>query len=230
MSEEEKEKTTSDYLRDYIERTKEILDLSSLMLDASKDRLYTIGAEAQSRRSAQTVLAETVLALVKLMSPVLCFTAEEVWQELKKLPLGTYLEESVFLSDMPVKASYVCPEDILTRWNRITAIRPQVLKALEEARQKGLIGAPLEAKIIFNSADTDTKEFLKQTLKFWPEVAIVSQAEVSEEETSEDLKVEVVHALGSKCARCWQWHEDLGQNLKYPDLCPRCAKVLEENK
>ncbi len=207
-----------------------ILDLSSLMLDASKDRLYTIGAEAQSRRSAQTVLAETVLALVKLLAPVLCFTAEEVWQELKKLPLGQYLEESVFLSDMPVRASYTCPEDILTRWNKITEIRPQVLKALEEARQSGLIGAPLEAKIIFNSNDKETKEFLKQTLKFWPEVAIVSQAEVAEDETDKALEIKVLHALGNKCARCWQWHEDLGQNPEYPDLCPRCAKVLEENK
>ncbi|MCR5504858.1 MAG: class I tRNA ligase family protein, partial [Elusimicrobiaceae bacterium] len=207
-----------------------ILDLSSLMLDASKDRLYTIGAEAQSRRSAQTVLAETILALVKLLAPVLCFTAEEVWQELKKLPLGTYLEESVFLSDMPTKVSYVCPEDITTRWHKITTIRPQVLKALEEARQKGIIGAPLEARVIFNSSDPNTKEFLRQTLKFWCEVAIVSQVEIAEEETEDELSIKVVHALGQKCARCWQWHEDLGQNPEYLDLCPRCTKVIEENE
>ena len=138
--------------------------------------------------------------------------------ELKKLPLGTYLEESVFLGDMPTKASYTCPEDILTRWQKINEIRPQVLKALEEARQKGLIGAPLEAKVIFNSSETETKEFLKQSLPIWPEVAIVSQAEVCEEEGKETLEIKVEHAAGTKCARCWQWYENIGQNPEYPDL------------
>ena len=93
-----------------------------------------------------------------------------------------------------------------------------------------MIGAPLEAKVIFNSSDAETKEFFKQTLAIWPEVAIVSQVEVSEEETKEPLEIKVVHALGTKCARCWQWHEDIGQNPDYPDLCPRCAGVLAKNK
>ena len=83
---------------------------------------------------------------------------------------------------------------------------------------------------MFNSADKETKEFLRQTLNFWPEVAIVSQVEVSGEETDQPLEIKVLHALGAKCARCWQWHEDLGQNPLYPDLCPRCTKVIEENK
>ena len=207
-----------------------ILDLSSLMLDASKDRLYTLGASSHARRSAQTALFEIVTALLRLLAPILCFTCEEAWQEIKKLPCGAGLEESIFLSDMPQGASFAASKEVEDKWNRIREIRGSVLKSLEEARQQGLIGAPLEAKIIFNSNDAETKAFLKSTLPLWPEVAIVSQAEVSEEEGKEKLEVKVAHAEGQKCPRCWQWRKDIGQNGKYSDLCGRCAKVLEEEK
>ena len=207
-----------------------ILDLSSLMLDASKDRLYTLGASSAARRSAQTALFEIVSALLRLLAPVLCFTCEEAWQEIKKLPCGAGLEESIFLADMPEGASYVTSAEVEEKWNKIRAIRATVLKSLEEARQQGLIGAPLEAKITFNSNDEKTKAFLKETLPLWPEVAIVSQAEVSPEAGKEPLEVKVEHAQGSKCPRCWQWRTDIGVNGKYPDLCGRCAKVLEEEK
>lgn len=207
-----------------------ILDLSSLMLDASKDRLYTLGASSHARRSAQTALFEIVTALLRLLAPILCFTCEEAWQEIKKLPCGAGLEESIFLSDMPQGASFVASKEVEDKWDRIREIRGAVLKSLEEARQQGLIGAPLEAKIIFNSNDAETKAFLKETLPLWPEVAIVSQTEISEEEGQEKLGVKVEHAEGQKCPRCWQWRKDIGQNGKYSDLCGRCAKVLEEEK
>ena len=205
-----------------------ILDLSSLMLDASKDRLYTLGASSAARRSAQTALFEIVSALLRLLAPVLCFTCEEAWQEIKKLPCGAGLEESIFLADMPQSASYVTSAAVEEKWNNIREIRATVLKSLEEARQQGLIGAPLEAKIIFNSDDAKTKAFLQETLPLWPEVAIVSQAEVSQEQGKAPLEVKVEHAQGTKCPRCWQWRTDIGANGKYPDLCGRCAKVLEE--
>ncbi|MDR0953184.1 MAG: isoleucine--tRNA ligase [Elusimicrobiota bacterium] len=205
-----------------------ILDLSSLMLDASKDRLYTLGATAPARRSAQTALFEIVETLLKLLAPILSFTCEEAWQELKKLPCGKDLEESVFLSEMPKNASYTAPAAIDEKWNKIRAIRATVLKSLEEARQAGLIGAPLEAKIIFNSSKEEVKAFLKETLPLWPEVAIVSKATIADEAGKEELEVKVEHADGQKCPRCWQWKEDIGQNAKYGDLCGRCADVLEK--
>ena len=207
-----------------------ILDLSSLMLDASKDRLYTLGANSPARRSAQTALYEILLAIVKLLAPVLSFTCEETWQELKKLPCGQGLEESVFLSLFPAEVSYKTSADIVQKWNKIREIRSHVLKALEEARQAGTIGAPLEAAITFNSNDKETKEFLKSAISLWPEVAIVSQVAVSQEEGCEKLEVKVAHAAGQKCPRCWQWKQDIGSNKEFTDICGRCADVLIKEK
>jgi isoleucyl-tRNA synthetase len=205
-----------------------ILDLSSLMLDASKDRLYTLGAASRARRSAQTALFEIVVTMLKLLAPIISFTAEEAWQEIKKLPAGKDLEESIFLTAFPAEVYYQAPAEIDAKWNKIREIRSRVLKSLEEARQQGLIGAPLEAAIIFNSSNAETKEFLKQTLPVWPEAAIVSSVSVAEEEGKEELEIKVEHAKGQKCPRCWQWKEDIGANVRHADLCGRCAEVLEK--
>lgn len=207
-----------------------ILDLSSLMLDASKDRLYTLGAESPARRSAQTVLYEILETLLKLLAPVLSFTCEEAWQEIKKLPCGKGLAESIFLTTFPKNVSYKAPAEVDAKWNKIREIRVLVLKALEESRQAGLIGAPLEAKITFNSSNAEIKAFLTATLPLWPEVAIVSQVAVSEEAGAKELDIKVEHASGQKCPRCWQWREDIGKDAKFDDLCGRCAEVLEKEK
>jgi isoleucyl-tRNA synthetase len=205
-----------------------ILDLSSLLLDASKDRLYTLGAASPARRSAQTALYEIVVTLLKLLAPVLSFTCEEAWQELKKLPCGKELEESIFLSVFPAAVYFKAGKEVEEKWDKIREIRAVVLKALEEARRKGLIGAPLEASVTFNSSDNETKEFLKATLPVWPETAIVSAVYVAGAEGKEKLEVKVEHAPGAKCQRCWQWKQDIGSNARYSDICGRCAGVLEE--
>ena len=122
-----------------------ILDLSSFMLDASKDRLYTLGASSPARRSAQTVLAEIAVTLLQLMAPVLSFTAEEAWQELRKTALGRELPQSIFLSNMPANASLIPDVKLEEKWNKIRRVRETVQKVLEDARQKGVIGSSLEA-------------------------------------------------------------------------------------
>ncbi len=202
-----------------------ILDLSSFLLDASKDRLYTLGATSPARRSAQTVLAETVVTLLQLMAPVLSFTAEEAWQELRKTALGRNLPQSIFLSNMPLNSSFVPSEKLNDKWNRIRQVRETVQKTLEEARQKGVIGSSLEANVIFQTNDADTKKFLQATLELWPEIAIVSSAQV--QDGNEKLTVQVEHAAGHKCARCWQWKPEVG-TLAHEDLCTRCEAVLEK--
>ncbi len=200
-----------------------ILDLSSFMLDASKDRLYTLGASAPTRRSAQTVLAEITVALLKLMAPVLSFTAEEAWQELRKTALGRTLEQSVFLSNMPANASLVPDVRLEEKWNEIRRIREGVQKFLESAREQKIIGSSLEAKVIFSTNDPSTRAFLEETKALWPEILIVSQVEIKD--GNDPLFVEIVHAKGAKCARCWQWKEDVGSH-PHADLCGRCEEVL----
>jgi len=203
-----------------------ILDLSSFMLDASKDRLYTLGASSPARRSAQTALAEIVVTLLQLMAPVLSFTAEEAWQELRKTPMGEKFAQSIFLSNMPEHASCKADSALEEKWNKIRRVRETVQKTLEEARQKGVIGSSLEAKVIFKTADSAMEQFLKQTETLWPEIAIVSAVEIAA--GTEPLTVEVEHAKGTKCARCWQWKEDVGSDAHHPDVCARCAAVLEK--
>ena len=201
-----------------------ILDLSSFMLDASKDRLYTLGINAPARRSAQTALAEIITTLLQLMAPVLSFTAEEAWQQLRKTTLGSGLAESIFLSDMPRNSSFVPPVALEEKWNKIRRVREQVQKALEQAREQKIIGSSLEAKVIFKTGDEKTKAFLTDTLTLWPEIAIVSAAQVAD--GTDKLAVEVVHAEGHKCARCWQWKPEVGEDEAH-DLCARCAEVLK---
>ena len=204
-----------------------ILDLSSFMLDASKDRLYTLGTNAPSRRSAQTALAEIITTLLQLMAPVLSFTAEEAWQHLRKTTLGKDWAESIFLSDMPRNSSFVPPVALEEKWNEIRRVRELVQKALEEARGQKVIGSSLEAKVIFKTNDAQTKAFLSETLPLWCEIAIVSAAEVTD--GAEKLAVEVVHADGHKCARCWQWKPEVGEDEAH-DLCHRCAEVLKSEE
>ncbi len=203
-----------------------ILDLSSFMLDASKDRLYTLGASAAGRRSAQTVLAEIVTALLKLMAPVLSFTAEEAWQTLRKTALGREFAQSIFLTDMPRNSSFIPDVRLEEKWNEIRRIREGVQKFLEEAREKKIIGSSLEAKVIFSTCDPSTKAFLDETKDLWPEIAIVSQVEIKD--GKDPLFVEVTHADGHKCARCWQWKPEVGTLAPHNDICARCAGVLEK--
>lgn len=200
-----------------------ILDLSSFMLDASKDRLYTLGVNAPSRRSAQTVLAEIVVALLQLMAPVLCFTAEEAWQTLRHTALGRELAQSIFLTNMPGNSSFIPDVRLEKKWNEIRRIREGVQKFLEEAREKKIIGSSLEAKVIFSTCDPSTRAFLEETKALWPEIAIVSQVEIKD--GKDPLFVEIVHATGHKCARCWQWKDEVG-TLGEGDICRRCAEVL----
>ena len=203
-----------------------ILDLSSFLLDASKDRLYTLGASSPARRSAQTVLAEIVRTLLQLTAPVLCFTCEEAWQELLKIPAGKDLPKSVFLSDMPQHASLPADKALEEKWNKIRHIREDVQKALEETRQKGVIGSSLEAQVIFKTNDDKTRQFLTENAALWPEIFIVSA--VSVQEGTLPLEIAVQHAEGQKCARCWQWKKEVGQSGRtHSDLCDRCTEVLE---
>lgn len=204
-----------------------ILDLSSFYFDSLKDRLYTLGTSSPERRSAQTVIFETIKTLLKLLAPVLSFTAEEAWIQMQKIPVGKNLMESIFLEDFPESFSISDTKKIKEKWDKIRTIRETVLKALEEARQKNIIGSPLEAKIIFKTADKNMQNFLKDTLALWPCIAIISQAEIDYCAKETELEVKVSGADGTKCPRCWQWKTDIGKNPVYPDLCQRCSEVLK---
>jgi isoleucyl-tRNA synthetase len=207
-----------------------VVDLSSFYLDVLKDTLYTARADASERRSAQTVLHETLLALVKLMAPILAFTAEEIWGY---VPASSRQEASVHLSEFPQPNPAWVDEELAARWERLLEVRGEVLKALEQARNQKLIGTSLEAAVDLYVPAGEWRDLLEAYAASLASMCIISAlglhpadaapAEALSSDIIPDLKVHVRRAPGLKCVRCWQWREDVGQHPEHPTLCGRCV-------
>jgi isoleucyl-tRNA synthetase len=206
------------------------VDLSAFYLDVLKDTLYTARATSPERRSAQTVLHEILLALVKLMAPILAFTAEEVWGY---LPAASREEASVHLTEFPqVNPAYI-DEALAARWERLLTVRELVLKALEQARHSKLIGTSLEAQVALYAPAGEWRALLESAQEQLRAICIVSAvalhpaeaapAEALAHEAVPALKVHIVRAPGRKCVRCWHWREDVGRYPEHPTLCGRCV-------
>ncbi len=195
-----------------------IVDMSSFYLDILKDRLYTFGRSSKARKSAQTALFKILDVLVRVLAPLIPFTAEEIWRHFK-------CESSVHLSAWPEIEEGTIDIELEKRWLRLKALREDVLKALEEKRIAGFIGSPLEAKIkLYIEGDLEYN-FLTQYLKALPSIFIVSQVEL---ERSDKRAIEVSKASGEKCSRCWNWSESVGADSSHPTLCKRCLYVVIE--
>jgi len=197
--------------------------LSSLYFDVLKDRLYCSFTRWDVRRSAQTAIYRLTYALVRLVAPLLAFTAEEVWKQMGQ-------------SDSVHKAFFPEPEELtvglsgeqrkrLKNWDRLMEVREDVLKSLETARQEKFIGAPLEARVNI-SANGDLYPILEQYAKDLPALFIVSQANLSNHGSGLSVKIE--RADGVKCERCWKYTTDVGSNPDFPTICARCAAAVSE--
>jgi isoleucyl-tRNA synthetase len=138
------------------------VDLSALYLDIVKDRLYCEGANSRERRSAQTALYHILDILVHLMAPILSFTTEEIWEN---MPKDTSAEESIFLSQMPGTDKTFSDDQLANRWDQIFKERGEALKALEEARNGGIIGHSLDAEVVFYSKDDRNESALQDLLR-----------------------------------------------------------------
>ncbi|MBF0540009.1 MAG: isoleucine--tRNA ligase [Nitrospirae bacterium] len=201
-----------------------IVDLSSFYLDILKDRIYTFGKNSKDRKAAQWTMNEILNALTVLMSPILSFTAEEVYGYINK-------DESVFQTSFPHVDTSFIDEELDTRWLELKKIRDVVNKALELKRAEKVIGNSLEAKVtIF--AEEPHFSLLKKYEGFLPTLFIVSEVLFSiesQEYESDDLlglKVGITRAEGGKCLRCWNVSTTVGTFMDYPDLCNRCHDVM----
>ena len=210
-----------------------VLDLSAFYLDVLKDRLYTFGASAPARRAAQTALHEILEALVRLIAPILTHTAEEIWGY---LPREVGRPVSVQLADWPVVRSELTDEKLGERWERLLAVREDVLKALEAARQAKIIGNSLEAETVI-WASGDDRRLLVDYRDQLPMVFIVSAVTIAPEgeepaagalrsERRPDLAVLVRTAPGAKCERCWTYSPTVGADETHPGLCERCRRAI----
>jgi len=182
--------------------------------------LYTYAPKSLARRSAQTALYQIVDHLARLSAPLLAFTADEIWEE---IPGSLDRAESVHLTEFPKDEPSWHADQLLARYERLFEIRGAVMKALEEARNTGLIGAGLEAKITI-TADSETKTFLEsfgEDLRF---IMIVSQVVLQE---GDSLSFKVDEADGEKCERCWNYTTDVGKDPRYPGACQRCVVNLD---
>ncbi len=194
-----------------------IVELSALYLDVLKDRMYTMAPSSVERRSAQTALWRIAEALVRLVAPVLSFTAEEVWGY---LPEVEGREQSVHLAEFPEAGSAV---DESARWEAIFGVRDEVMRSLEEARQAKRIGKGLEAQVRV-TAPGDVARVLTDAEGALKELFNVSQVQVAAGET---LRVETLAAEGEKCGRCWNYRTDVAAYGPWPEVCGRCAGALD---
>ena len=193
-------------------------DLGGFYLDILKDRLYTTGVESAPRRAAQTALWHITQSLLRLMAPILSFTAEEAW---KIISPG---DETVFAHTYYEMPAMPAADQLLGKWQALRAVRAEVLKKLEEMREAKTIGSSLQAEVTIR-AGGDTLALLQSLgddLRF---VMITSQASVLAA-TEEGMQISAAPSGHAKCERCWHWRADVGAEPAHPGLCGRCVSNL----
>ena len=214
---------TADYERYEFHRVVQALqtfcseDLGGFYLDILKDRLYTTAPASVARRSAQSALWHILQAFVRLMAPILTFTAEEIWAI-----VSGKADDSVMLHlwhDLPKPAG---EGDLLSKWGQLRNVRGEVTKALEEQREAGKIGSSLQAEVEIRCGGEkyDLLASLGDDLKF---VLITSKVTVLQADAE---AIAVNPAPHAKCERCWHVREDVGANAEHPTLCGRCVSNL----
>jgi isoleucyl-tRNA synthetase len=194
------------------------VDLSAFYLDVTKDRVYCDARDSRSRRAAQTVLFHMAQALATLAAPILAFTAEDVWAHLPAVPGAP---ESVHLALMPEGQALDAEGELAKKWTTLLDYRARVLAALEPFRAAK--HAPLDARVTVKPAAAD-RALLAASLAELPDLFVVSAVVLDAADAAGEAEVTVDHAPGTRCGRCWKWHEAGGE------VDPRCAKVLSEMK
>ncbi|MFW9487073.1 isoleucine--tRNA ligase [Xanthomonas euvesicatoria pv. euvesicatoria] len=198
------------------------VDLGSLYLDVTKDRLYTMAEDARGRRSAQSAMYHVAEAFVRWIAPVLSFTAEELWSYLP----GQHVDNVLFatwydgLAPLPADAALTSAD-----FDKLLVLREQVAKVLEPMRANGAIGAALEAEITV-AADAQTAarwQPLAEELRF---LFISGDVTVTAAST-DDIFVSAQPTTKAKCVRCWHHQASVGSDPRHPELCSRCVSNIE---
>ena len=206
-----------------------VVDMSQFYLDIIKDRLYTLKPDSVERRAAQTTMYEILSSLVRILAPMTCFTAEEVWSYMPHREGEN--KESVMLDYYPKAKPEYDNKEIEYKWEKLIRLKDEVSKKLEIARSNKDIGLSLEAKVTL-FAEGEEYEFIKGKEELLKEIFIVSNVEIRENRRNEDeevgVGVKVDKAPGEKCERCWMYSETVGESSEYPTLCERCRDNLVE--
>jgi isoleucyl-tRNA synthetase len=207
------------------------VDMSSFYLDILKDRLYTARTKSPERRSGQTAMHAILSSMVRLMAPVLSFTADEVWSYMKESSVA----KSVFLACFPVVEKKYLDPVLAERWDRILAVRGEAAKVLEALRRDKKIGHSLDAGVTLYAAP-EVAAFLNSYKNDLAFIFIVSSVTIANEadapadayssESVKGLRIAAGPAPGVKCGRCWMYSGTVGEVKDHPELCGRCAGNL----
>ncbi|MGG4774112.1 isoleucine--tRNA ligase [Paenalcaligenes sp. Me52] len=195
-------------------------DLGAFYLDILKDRLYTAAPTSLARRSAQTAIWHITHALLKLMAPILSFTAEEAWKDLHTNEAAQPL--TIFTELFHTFPEMADNDALSQKWLRLRAIRADVMKHIEDLRSAGKIGSSLAAEldIYADATDYPILASLGEDLRF---VMMVSRASLHQ---ADAMRIEVSASEAEKCERCWHHREDVGSHTDHPTLCGRCVENL----
>ncbi len=197
------------------------VEMSSIYMDVLKDRMYCDAAGSDSRRSGQTAMYNILDALVRLLAPVLAHTAEEAWAAMEYKSADT---DSVHLAPMPVSDAAIDPAANEAKWDKVMALRDEVLKTLEELRKNQTIGSNQEASVNVVTDDDDLLATINEMgAGTFATLCIVSEVTIKK---GDALTVTADKCPYAKCERCWNYWPSVGKNADKPDLCSRCAEVV----
>jgi len=213
------------------------VDLSAIYIDIVRDRLYCESKSGKARKSSQTALWHALDAMVRLMAPVLSFTAEEAYAG---MPVKGERKSSVFLLDFPEDRNEWLDEKLLEQMDKLFKLRNEAFKVLDQAQKdkNSGVGHPLDAEIQIQ-APAKLKAFLEKFSSAPGEedlarLFLVSSVKLADKLSRgydsaefEGLRVNLVKAFGEKCQRCWTYGKLTGKRHKFPEVCPRCLEVLE---
>ncbi len=200
-------------------------DLGGFYLDILKDRLYTCGVDSASRRSAQTAIWHITHALLRVMAPVMSFTAEEAWSFFAGKEAHQAGGETIFTQTFHTLPEINNASALLDKFAQLREVRSDVTKRLEEVRMEGKIGAPLQAEIDIRAQGSkyELLASLGEDLKF---ILITSRASVTQVGSVEEEAITVTPSGHQKCERCWHYRPAVGQHAEHPGLCDRCVTNL----
>jgi isoleucyl-tRNA synthetase len=197
------------------------VEMSSIYMDVLKDRMYCDPADSLSRRSGQTAMHRILDSLVRLLAPVLVHTAEEAWSAMK---FKSQDAESVHLAEMPKVDNSIDWQSSEPRWQKLMALRDEVLRVLEGLRREKKIASNQESSVTIYCNDEDAKLVNDFGLKQFAALCIVS--EVKLEKAAGETKVVAQKSSYNKCQRCWNYWPSVGADSEHPDLCERCIMVV----
>jgi isoleucyl-tRNA synthetase len=194
------------------------VELSSLYVDITKDRLYCDMPDSARRRATQFAMCTVFDALCRLLAPILAFTSEEAWGCFRPA-------DSVHLQIFPEPAREWLNPPIVQDFDKLLDLRAKIMQAVENAQKAKTIGGTLEAKVVLRVCESSEIQVTRKYRAELDEIFVISDLTVEE---STDFSVEVSKTANTRCERCWRHREDVGSHLAHPTLCGRCASVLQQ--